>query len=602
MPLPVPVPGLRRALVALALLASGCAHRFPLAASDKVEAISGVPAPFGDAREPVPEGTRIRWVFGDGAQAEGAAVQHAFPHAGAFTVTETITDAHGDRSVKIPVEVARRSPLMAVPPDASSALIFDRFWTRFPAYRALLSRAIPLVQLGPALGQARAWLGFDPADPAAVASAGLDPDEGIASMTFAEDPGSRYLAIGTLDDAKSAATFQAILGRLHATQEPGPEGFTRAALPDESELYFKHDRGYLIVRLPPDAPGPALALSRFAQAPAAVLADAAAVAPLRARLPAGDVVAYVSPDAVAAASPDSARAAHAFHLGSLLAEATLEEDALTVEALWGADAPSRAALGLLFSSTQTPALLARAPAGATAYLGASLNLRQLAQLWLGASREGESELELGLAKAGLSLPGLVDQLGDAAGLAGYFDAKEYYRAFAETHVMQPRGEVLLGLRGSDPKALTALAVQVLSSDGPPRTQSIAGGTRLEATVGGHPAGAFVRGDELLLSWGLRHLDVAIEPPSGPRLIDTLPPELRDAATRPGRLVLYLDLAGAIDSLDLHEPVPGMSAEELMGAQLLVRLATAQLAPLRDLSLVLEPAPEGLHARATLRLR
>jgi hypothetical protein len=70
---------------------------------------------------------------------------------------------------------------------------------------------------------------------------------------------------------------------------------------------------------------------------------------------------------------------------------------------------------------------------------------------------------------------------------------------------------------------------------------------------------------------------------------------------PERLVLYVDIAGTLAQLQLHEPVPGLSPEQLMTVQLMARVAAAQLGALRDAWLVVAPAPEGISARFRVNL-
>ena len=590
-------------MVGLLLALAGCAHRYPLATTEPVQALSGVPVAFGDARLEVPEDTKVRWAFGDGSSAEGAAVVHPFPFAGHFTVRETVVDRSGERSSEIAVEVARRSPMMAVPPQASSALGLDTLWSRFAVYRALLARALPSAELEPALAQVQQALGFDPADVEAVKRAGFDPAEGVASFTFADDPGGRYLAVGTWDDAKSEGTLAVMLQRVGSVRSEGPDGFSRAELADGSELYWKHDRGYLLVRLPAEAAGPALGLAHFSDAPATGLTDSPEVRELRAKLGAGDAWAYFSRDALLPPGLSEREAPVASHLHALLAKLTVGGVALSGEALWGVDVPGRLALAQLFSSSDAPSLASRAPSGAALYLGLSANLSQWLKLVAHGAPGARSRAELQLSQAGLDLDALLDQLGDAGAVAAYFDAAEFYRGLAQSESLLPRGEVLVGLRTANPAAALALATGLLASDGrPPGVRKMASGTRLESTVGGHPAGAFVGAHELLLAWGLRRLDVAIEPPSGPRLADELAEVLPADALEPGRLVLHADIAGVLDALELKQPVPGVPPDQLLRAQLFARIATASFAPLRDFNAVVEPEPEGLHARFTLRLR
>src|SRR5207249_187898 len=78
-------------LCAAFLLASSCIKRVaPDPGADRA-AYAAVPIAFGQ-REAVPEGSEVVWDFGDGTQATGMQVTHAFPRAGVYTIVETIRD------------------------------------------------------------------------------------------------------------------------------------------------------------------------------------------------------------------------------------------------------------------------------------------------------------------------------------------------------------------------------------------------------------------------------------------------------------------------------------------------------------------------------
>src|SRR4051812_23776610 len=78
------------AVFAVAILGVSCAHpRVAAYAGEDRTLQSGVPARFAGPAEP-PEGTQVLWDFGDGTAAvKGSPVEHAFPRAGQFTVTQT---------------------------------------------------------------------------------------------------------------------------------------------------------------------------------------------------------------------------------------------------------------------------------------------------------------------------------------------------------------------------------------------------------------------------------------------------------------------------------------------------------------------------------
>ena len=73
-----------------ALLLCACARHVAPAPGQDRTVVSGVPVVFGSEQD-LPKGTRVLWDFGDGTPpADGPRVEHAFPRAGAYRVTETV--------------------------------------------------------------------------------------------------------------------------------------------------------------------------------------------------------------------------------------------------------------------------------------------------------------------------------------------------------------------------------------------------------------------------------------------------------------------------------------------------------------------------------
>jgi hypothetical protein len=201
----------RKAVLAAALLCS-CVKRVAPDPGDDRRTLSGVPLAFGQAGG-LPEGSEAQWDFGDGTpKATGASVLHAFPHAGVFTVIETIVDHDGQsRSGRTHVIAARRDVAMAVPEHVRSVLLAQRPWARIEVHRAVAEK----LSLGPLFDQVAKTIadaaGFDPLDPKAADAAGFDPDEGVAIYIVPEDPEAIVFAVGTSDDAKALATIKRML-------------------------------------------------------------------------------------------------------------------------------------------------------------------------------------------------------------------------------------------------------------------------------------------------------------------------------------------------------------------------------------------------------
>src|SRR5690242_10617097 len=84
-----------RSLLYLGLVpASSCVKRVAPDPGQDRTVYAGIPLGFGQ-REAVPEGSEVIWDFGDGTQATGMQVTHAFGHAGVYTIVETIRDKDG---------------------------------------------------------------------------------------------------------------------------------------------------------------------------------------------------------------------------------------------------------------------------------------------------------------------------------------------------------------------------------------------------------------------------------------------------------------------------------------------------------------------------
>lgn len=206
---------MRRLLLCAALcLVASCIKRVaPGAVEDRV-AVSGVPLRFGQPRA-LPDGARILWDFGDGTPvAEGAEVDHAFPHAGAFTVTQTIRDPDGQqRSATAHATVKARTLAMAVPADVRGALLVPRPWSRLQQHRRTAERLSLGAFYDEVVRSLSDGLGFDALDPKQAFANGFDPDEGLALYTVPQDPEALVIAIGTSDDAKALLSVQRMLGR-----------------------------------------------------------------------------------------------------------------------------------------------------------------------------------------------------------------------------------------------------------------------------------------------------------------------------------------------------------------------------------------------------
>jgi hypothetical protein len=254
------------------LLCAACARHVTPAPGEDRTAVSGVPVVFGSAQD-LPKGTRIVWDFADGTPpAEGPRVEHAFPRAGVYRVTETVIGPDGQKqSGSVNVTVLRRPVPAAVPPDVRAAWVQERPWDRVTVHRGTAAKlALTDVFDETAAGLSDA-LGFDALDPRAAQESGFDPDEGLALFTVPQDAEALVAAVGTSDDAKALAAVKRLLSRASEGRfAGGPFQLTDTKTQDGVPMLLGAGRGgeqvgvvlrygYLYLRLP-GLTDPALAM------------------------------------------------------------------------------------------------------------------------------------------------------------------------------------------------------------------------------------------------------------------------------------------------------------------------------------------------------
>lgn len=367
----------RFAAVLALLLASACIKRVNPPPGAERSGFSGVPLAFGQPLE-VPEGSKITWTFGDGAVAEGAQVSHAFPRAGAFTVTQTVTDKDGQRrTADSRVTVLRRGVASAIPADARAALVMERPWARAKVHREV-ARRIGLGELyDDYMRSLQDALGFDFTDGAQADANGIDPDEGVALYTVPQD-GEALVALAGITDSARA---QAALGKLLQRKAHG-EAFalSEAKLPDGTPVTvgtrlhgtervgWLERHGYLYLRTPgPTDPLLALA-SAAALAPDAGLEKQPAWNEALQRVGAGDAVFW---SAQARAEADAFRPGGRFsgELGATAFSVAVEAEQVRFTLF----AQLRSLAGQQLVAALTPAgappdLASQLPAGAAVFL------------------------------------------------------------------------------------------------------------------------------------------------------------------------------------------------------------------------------------------
>lgn len=379
---------MRRFLLCAALACTAsCIKRIAPTPVEDRTATSGVPLRFGGDFE-VPPGTQVLWDFGDGTpQQAGTHLEHAFPRAGTFTVSEIIRDKDGqERKTQATATVLRRSVPMALPADVRAALIVPQPWGRLSVHRATADRlAIGGLydEVSRSLSEA---LGFDVLDAKQADANGFDPDEGVALYTVSQDAEALVLAVGTSDDARAMASVKRMAAheRVSGRYASGPFQLTEQKLddgtvalvgqgPSGERMAAVQRYGYLYVRTAGATdPLPALK-SALALAPDRGLAvDPGFLAAVR-HVGSGDAMFYSrgSPPGIAAADGE-ARSRLAGELGSSAFSINDHPELVQVRFFTQLKNLTPQQLGAALKPTSTPPdLAARLPPHAAAYLKVS---------------------------------------------------------------------------------------------------------------------------------------------------------------------------------------------------------------------------------------
>ena len=271
---------LRLLAAAAALLAFACVKRVAPSAGDDRTTLSGTPVSFGYPGE-LPSETTVSWDFGDGTPPVAQpSVQHQFPQAGAYTVTQTITDRDGQRRTSTAqVTVLRRAVPAALPADVRAALILQSPWSRVAIHREVASKLSLSGFFDEVSRTVSEGLGFDALDGKAALKNGFDPDEGIAFYTLPQDPEALVFVVGTSDDALSLAAAKRLLAHERGPGKlaGGPFTLADAQLADGTKLLvgtgadggkvaLLQRHGYLYLRLA-GASDPLLSLQSAAALP-----------------------------------------------------------------------------------------------------------------------------------------------------------------------------------------------------------------------------------------------------------------------------------------------------------------------------------------------
>jgi PKD domain-containing protein len=621
-----------RVACAVLVCCAACARNIAATPGEDRTVASGVPVTYGSQRD-LPEGTRIVWDFGDGSSpAEAARVEHAFPRAGTYRVTQTIVGQNGQKqSASANATVLRRSVAAAVPADVRAVWIQEHPWERVALHRATarkLGLADVFEETARALSEA---LGFDALDGRAALENGFDPDEGFALFTVPQDAEALVVAVGTSDDAKSLAAVKRLLSRaVEGRFAGGPFQLTDTKMESGVPMLFGAGRGgeqvavvqrygYLYLRLP-GLTDPALALRGVGTLqPSGGLAAERAWQTAMDRVGLGDVLFFSR----RAGGEQSGRLTGQLAQTAFALRATPEALEMKVFAIprnLSADDLQRTFTPL----KAPPDLAARLPSGPAAYLKISgrpdalwRELLRLSQADASRARERLQDL------TGLDLEkDLLPAFTGNVGIAMYLDAAALLEAALGEEVGAFDRSAFLAVAELAPQRARPLQQAIDRKVRGDQRVTVAGTTVWK--LGGGAAMAAIKDDVLYFSLGgpatdeadatppstrgrrrgtkavpaarLGAIGLALAPASGSR---TLSDDLKAAAV--GRLdgsdqVGWFDVQGLLRSLQTAAEGQG----GMVGAG--TRAMTDRMGALRDAILYAAPAGEGMQAQLFLRFR
>jgi PKD domain len=618
------------------LVCAACARHVAPAPGDDRSVASGVPVVYGTDQS-LPKGTRIVWDFGDGTPpVEGARVEHAFPRAGSYRVTETVVGSDGQKeSASANATVLRRSVPAAVPSDVRAAWIQERPWDRVAVHRATaakLSLSDAFEETNAELSEA---LAFDALDPRAASENGFDPDEGLALFTVPQDQEALVAAVGTSDDAKALAAVKRLLSKASEGRfAGGPFQLTDTRTESGVPVLLGAGRGgeqigvvlrfgYLYLRLP-GLTDPMLALRGvIALLPSGGLAGDAAFQKALEHVGEGDVVFFSRP------SDKNGQGRFASQLG-LAAFSLLDgPDALRMKLFSQPRRLSGDELQRTFMPLKPPPdLAARLPAGPAAYAKISGRPDALWRELLKASQADATRARERIEElTGLDLEkDLLPAFTGNVGIALYLDASALLEAVLGEEVAAfDRSGFLVAAELSEGRARSL--AQAIDRKVPPAQRVPIGGTTLWKLGGGAAMGAVKDGFFYFAIGGLPQ-DEDEPPPTKPAASGRrrrAPAPVRPARLGPIGLALAPEPRARTLSDELKEAgvtgldsardqvgwfdVQGVSrslqaAAEgeggVVGAG--ARVVADRMAALRDAVLVARPGADGVDATLSLDFR
>jgi hypothetical protein len=271
-------------LVLFSLVAAGCVKRVPASVGGDRTLKAGEPVTFGQ-KASVPEGTKIVWSMGDGAELRGPQVEHAWHVPGSYTVAVEVTDQDGEkRSDSATISVSQVALAEVLPKTAEALLLFDRPAERMKELPVLLERMLPSGKDANAvLASLQENLGFDPLSEKGMQAAGLDPLGGLAWVFIRTEKGVANVAVASISEAEAAReAFRRIMNKMGEVKEqtsPADPAIVEMRRGEKDELVAASTvyRGHLWVSFSddPGGPDPVAVLTALRSGKSGILAGAA---------------------------------------------------------------------------------------------------------------------------------------------------------------------------------------------------------------------------------------------------------------------------------------------------------------------------------------
>lgn len=586
--------------VALLLTASGCrrAVRPELGGDRTVEA--GLPTTFGSAESGDPA---ITWEFGDGQQATGARVTHAFERSGTFTVRALHEGQEVGRAV---LTVVPRPLLRAIPADANMALYVSRLRGNVEPmvsfYEQLIGpdNARRSLEGAPFVGLVLQSLS-EGSGPGVV-----DPEEGLGFFMVPAFDGVVGLLGVTEPQAALDAAVREFEGAGHSV-ERGTDGLVRILPPDGVPVFLFVDRGYLYLAMPEsDTPSGATAQAGGVPPPTDASAGSRDVAvvrravegltgpglseepllqELRPKVAEGNVYLFSRP------SDPKTQGGVRGVLATLRAQAARAE----LDGFLSTEKP-------LFQGMRGPdsALLAQAPQGPVAAAMFSVPPEEMAKLVFGApGSEQRTRTAERLREQGLDAEALLSALRGDVALLAYFDSAAFYRNFIRNKRPDVRGTVLVdaGLTRAAP-VVEALSKWLQTSNTLRlETRQEGNVTRFRGRLMEQPVLLSVAPDRATLQLG-EPLEKRPRGNVGAALLQ----RFGKGAFEQGHMSVMLDLGRLREELEAPGEVPGVPQGQLSAAKAFGGAFLDQLTPLDHVFMDFTPEEGGGRLKGRFVLR